>query len=204
MKLSPSEKLIQRIFQSRFGIALTKIDELHGKKGRTSDFEHVREGQRVFVCELKDFEDVPLLKKPGRTIIHHPDGFVETFGKDNSLDRVGRHIRKAHKQLSKYSEPKVLIFLNYTRSLDVTDLEEAFRGFRIMAVENDTQYVNVYARRVAEGDIKEIKKEIDLYIWVDTTSDSTSMTEAKVYFRTVTEAGRKLARECFGKPSTVA
>jgi hypothetical protein len=203
MKLSPSEKYIQQLFFTRFGITLSKIDELGGNEGQTSDFEYCIERQRIFVCELKDFEDVPSSKKHGWAIINHPNGNVEAFGKDNAVDRISRHIYKAYKQLSKYLEPKILIFLNHTPSLNVGDFEETFQGRRIMAEENGIRYINVFAKRVADGEIKDIKKKIDLYIWVDSAFRRTAFKEDKVYFRTITEAGRKIAKDYFGRLNTL-
>jgi hypothetical protein len=197
MKISPSEQYIQNLFKSRYGINLNKINEHGGNNGLTPDFECISYGQRIFVCELKEFIDVPLSKKSGRTIINHPDGSIESYGNDNAINRISKDIYKAHKQLSKYTEPKILIFLSNTSLLNVRDLDETFNGFSILAVEGNTRYVNIYAKRASEGKIKDIKKKIDLYIWVESADD-------KIYFRTVTEIGLKIVKEHFDNPIDVS
>ena len=197
MKISPSEQYIQNLFKSRYGINLNKINEHGGNNGLTPDFECVSYGQRIFVCELKEFIDVPLSKKSGRTIINHTDGSIESYGNDNAINRISKDIYKAHKQLSKYIEPKILIFLSNTSLLNVRDLDETFNGFSILAVEGNTRYVNIFAKRASDGKIKNIKKEIDLYIWVESADD-------KIYFRTVTEIGLKIVKEHFDNPIDVS
>lgn len=166
-KLSPSESYIQNLFEKRFDIRLQKIDEHKGRIGSTSDFEFIQNNKRAFVCELKDFEDVEPSEENGWTIIHHPDGSVETYGKSNAISRVKNVIAKAHKQLIKYPEPKVLIFLNHTIRLAIRDFDETFNGYSILGENNGIRYINTFAQKASDGEIKDMKREIDLYIWID-------------------------------------
>ena len=193
-----------QIFQSRYGVKLSKIDEQGGKKGVTPDFEFFDKEKRIFVCELKDFRNVKPSEKDGWKIINHPNGSVESSRVSNATNRISSAIDTAHKQLKEWSEAKVLIFLNYSRSLSVQDLEEVYRGYRVLTVENNVTYLDVYARRASEGQIKMKKGEIDLYIWIDTINgkelimDSEGIQkEDKFYFRHTSEAGRNIVEQYF-------
>lgn len=197
MKLSPYEKYLQILFETHFRINLQKIDEQGGRTGSTSDFELVHDGQRVFVCELKDFENTEPSVENGWNIVHHADGSVESFRKSNAINRISKDIAKAHKQLIKYSEPKILVFLNHTSRLNVGDFDETFRGYIILGEENGVRYTNTAARPASEGKIKELKWEIDLYIWVDAITISATGRNEQFYFRTVTEIGRVMFKRFF-------
>ena len=193
-----------QIFKSCYGVKLSKIDEQGGKKGATPDFEFYDRDRRVFVCELKDFCNVKPSEKDGWNIINHANGSVESSRVSNATNRISYAIDAAHKQLIKWSETKVLIFLNYSPYLSVQDLEEVYRGYRVLTVENKVTYLDVYARRASEGQIKMKKGEIDLYIWVDTINgkelivDSEGIQkEDKFYFRTISEAGRNIVQQYF-------
>ena len=129
MKISPSEKYLQELFEAQFKINLQKIDEQGGREGSTSDYEFIQDGQRRFVCELKDLEDTPPKEEDGWTIVHHPNGNIKSFRKSNAaINRITKDINKAHKQLIKYTEPKILVFLNRTPRLDVGDFDETLKG----------------------------------------------------------------------------
>src|SRR5574337_620692 len=110
----PSEQYITQLFQSRYGIVLSKIDEQDGKTGKTSDFEYFKDNKRVFVCELKDFRNIKPSEEDGWEMHKHSDDSVSAWRISNATSRVNKAISKAYKQLSKYNEPKILIFLNYS------------------------------------------------------------------------------------------
>jgi hypothetical protein len=206
MQSIPSEKYIAQIFQSRYGINLLKIDEQGWKEGATPDFEFMDQGKRVFICELKDFRNIKPSEKDGWKITNHPNGSVEASRISNATNRISYAIEEAHRQLKNWSEPKVLIFLNYSPYLSVEDLEEVYRGYRVLGVENNVTYLDVYARRASEGQIKMKKGEIDLYIWIDTingkelvVSSDGIQKEDKFYFRPTSEAGRNIVQQHFSR-----
>lgn len=199
MKVSSSEKRVQYLFKSRYDIVLNKIDEHGGKDGRTSDFEFVIDRQRVFVCELKDFLDVPMTEEYGFTVVHHPNGIVEASKKDNATNRISDAIKDAYEQLSRYTEPKILTILNFSRYLGVENLVETYQGYRVLGVENGVTYLDTYARRASEGKIKDIKKTIDLYIWIDSSSKDLTHNKDEVFFKTATEIGKRLKKEFFSE-----
>jgi len=204
MKVSSSEKHVQLLFKSRYDIVLNKIDEHGGKGGRTSDFEFVMDGQRVFVCELKDFLDVPFTEEYGFTVVNHPNGTAVASKKHNATNRISDAIEDAYEQLSRYPEPKILTILNFSRFLGIEDLVETYQGYRVLGVENGVTYLDTYARRASEGKIKNIKKAIDLYIWIDSSSKDSDFSKDEMFLKTATEIGKRLKKEFFSKPSTVA
>jgi hypothetical protein len=204
MKVLHSEEHVQQLLKSRYDIVLNKIDEHGGKNGRTSDFEFVIDGRRAFVCELKDFIDIPLTEKYGFTVVNHPNGIVEAHKKHNATNRISDAIAGAYEQLSRYPEPKILAILNFSRFLGVEDLVETYKGYRVLGVEDGITYLDTYARRASEGKIKDIKKAIDLYIWIDSSSKDSSFRKDEVFLKTTTEIGERLRKEFFGKSSTAA
>jgi len=197
MFMKRSEQYVQHMLDTRYGISLSKIDEADGRGGPTPDFEYIKDGRRIFVCELKDFEMVTPSEDTGWEITYHPDGSTEATRASNAINRVGRVIYRAYKQLKKYREPKVMIFFNSGAGLDVRDLEETIRGFSTISVGSKT-YVYTYPRRVSEGIIKDIKRRIDLYIWIDAANPGISSQQDEIYFRSITTTGQDIALNCFG------
>ena len=167
--MTTSEKYVFELFSNRYGIELIKITEHDGAKGQSPDFEFVENGKRVFVAELKDYVLVMPSEETGWKETHHLDESIEGTRKSNAPNRISRNIYSAYKQLSVYSEPKILIFLDQSSGLNVGDLDETFKGFFEFSA-GDRKYVNYYARRASEGIIKEIKNKIDLYIWIEKAS----------------------------------
>jgi len=204
MKVSPSERHVQQLFKARYGIVLDKIDEHNGKGGRTSDFEYVLDGQRVFVCELKEFIDVPLTEEYGFSVDKLPSGVVRASKKHNATNRISDAIESGFAQLVKYPEPKILTILNRSRFMGLDDLEETYKGYRVLGIENGITHLDVYARRASEGKIKDMKKAIDLYIWIDTPRKEMPLSEDKVFFRTVSETGKRVRKEYFKNTVSVA
>jgi hypothetical protein len=206
MKTTPSEKYIMQIFRSRYGINLLKIDEHGAKVGPIPDFEFFDQGKRIFVSELKDFHNIKPSEKDGWKITNHINGSTEFSRISNATNRISCAVDKAHRQLKNWSEPKVLIFLNYSPYLSVEDLVEVYQGYRVMGVEGNVTYLDVYARRASEGQIKIKKGEIDLYIWIDTIKGKEFVVtsggiqkEDRFYFRTTSQAGRNIVQQYFSR-----
>jgi hypothetical protein len=156
----------------------------------------------VFVCELKDFQDVEPSEKDGWAITYHSDDMVEASKASNAPNRISKHIDVAYDQLSKYSEPKVLIFLNRS-GMDYRDLEETYRGYSIIEY-GSIRIKNTYAKRASEGKIRDIKSKIDLYIWIDYSAWITDLQDVNVTFLFVSEDGCRIATEYFGITIDVA
>jgi len=206
MKLSPSEKHIIQLFRSRYQIELEKIDEHGGQEGKTADFEFREKNQSIFVCELKDLRKIKPSKETGWKVREHSNVFKSFSRISNTIGRISDAIYTSHKQLENYDVPKVLILLNYSHNLGVNDLEETFRGYRILEVDSDGAHIDGYAKRASEGKIKNVKMNIDLYVWVDVVTDKsvTNISEDpiadKIYCRYTTEKGRNIIRQYFQLP----
>ena len=202
-KLSPSEKHIIQLFQSRYQIHLGKIDERGGKKGKTPDFEYRENGKLVFVCELKNFQNLRPSEETGWKIKKHSDTFTSFSRKSNAVNRVSDAIYHAHKQLNHHDTLKVLIILNQNWNISVDNLEETIKGYRILGIDDEGTHIDNYAKRASKGKIKNIKMNIDLYIWVDSethkygTEVSEDITLDKVYFRYATKQGQNMMQKYF-------
>jgi hypothetical protein len=195
--MTPSEKYVCRLFKDRYGILLRKIDERDGIEGQSPDFEYIKNRRRVFVCELKDYDIVYPSEEAGWDIMRHPDGSEEATRESSAPNKISRNIYKAYKQLREYNEPKILIFFNKSSGLNVSDLDETLKGYFEFSA-GDRKYIDCYARRASEGIIKDIKSKIDLYIWIDKANPLISGEKDVIYFRTVTDAGKEIARKHFG------
>jgi len=60
MKINKSENEIQALFQEKFETRLEKIPESHEK---TPDFFGFKNNKKIFVAELKEIENIFLMKK---------------------------------------------------------------------------------------------------------------------------------------------
>ena len=158
--LKPSERFLQDFFQETYGIKLLKIKE---SVGQLPDFEFIDNGKRKFVCELKTIERVRKEENGWKIISTNSNGTQELTSEKDPTNRISRLIHSAYKQLQMYEEPKVLVFLNNDRLVDVQDLEDAFTGYRFL-FESFGSIVNQSLKRVANGNIKTIKYKIDLYV----------------------------------------
>ena len=195
--MTSSEKYVSRLFKDRYGILLRKIDERDGIEGKKPDFEYIKNRRRVFVCELKDYDIVYPSEEAGwYNITRHADGSVEGTRESNAPNRISRNIYNAYKQLREYNEPKILIFLNQSSGLNVSDLDETYKGYFEFSI-GGRKYIDYHARPASKGKIKDIKNKIDLYIWIDKANPLISGENDKIYIRTVTDAGKEIVRKHF-------
>jgi len=194
--MKPSEQYVQRLLKDRYGIRLIKIDDDGGKNGKEADFEYCENNQRIFVCELKEYETMNPTEKSGWEKIHHSDGSIGYTRNCIAPNKISRNIHKAFKQLKKYSEPKILIFLNHYPGYDVRDLVDTYRGFCEYTV-GDRIIKDSYYKKASEGTIKEEKNQIDLYIWIDASDKNGSLERDEIYLRTVTDIGQDIAKKYF-------
>jgi hypothetical protein len=196
--LTSSEQYVCRLIKDRFGIFLRKIGEMGGAKGKKPDFEYAEDGKRIFVCELKDYVAITPSEIGGWDLVYHLDGSEEATRKSNAPNSISRNIYDAYKQLRNYNEPKILIFLNHGASLlGVNDLDDTYRGYFEFSA-GDRRFRDYYAKRASEGDIKDIKSKIDLYIWIDKANPPVSDEGDEIFFRTVTDEGKEIVKKYFG------
>jgi hypothetical protein len=171
----------------RFGVRLEKIPEQHTS---SPDFVFRSENKTVFFAELKDITcDLPseehgwIIPKPGEP--HYPWSFRD----DNAVSRVASKIHESYLQLMNCPSPRVLIILNYDSLVDVKDLQEAYEGRQLYSNEVYSYY-NIVSKKIADGRIKQEKQSIDLYIWIDKSTEH-------VWFRFPTQSGFDLAHNLF-------
>jgi hypothetical protein len=207
-KESPEEGYVRELFNRRFGIQLRKIPE---STEPTPDFELLDEVGRVAVLEVKTLERAARTEENGWRRVEG-GGLTRN---DNAPGRVGTCIAKAWRQLASHPEPKVLVFVNDETGIDVHDLEAAFHGTLPFGNE-ELGYADVPIAMPAAmtGRIKDVKRKIDLYIWLDRKygegrlvqvfpTGQPPFTETRTEgptFRCVTDAGYELARRYFGCP----
>lgn len=199
---------VRELFASSFGARLRRLPESREHGQKTPDLELLDGDRRVAVVEVKTLLRVPRTEENGFRREH--GGLVRD---DNSPKRVGSWIHKAWKQLKHYSDTsKVLVFVNDEDGADVHDLEEAFNGFLDYGSEDKGMLRNVASRGIAEGRIREEKRQIDLYVWIDRhygygrhvlvlpTSVGPARNELRTlgpYFRCTTTRGEELMKSHF-------
>jgi hypothetical protein len=194
--MAHSEQYVHKLIQDRYGISLKKIDDSSGKYGQEPDFEYIMNNERIFVCELKEYEAINPSEEAGWEIKHHSDGSAEATRNSNAPNKISESIHNAYKQLIKYSEPKILIYLNHYPGLDVRDLEETYRGFGEYVV-GDRKIIDYYYRRASKGKIREEKTKIDLYIWIDASDKNSAIERDEIYLRSITAIGNNIAEKYF-------
>lgn len=106
--------------------------------------------------------------------------------KDSSPSRVAKKIKDAYLQLKQYDCAKAVILYNRD-NLDVLDLYSAHTG-SIPFKDEATGEVTFYPwwKKISKVEIKEIKTEIDLYIWIDKIDADSS----EIFIQPLTDKGR--------------
>lgn len=184
--MDEAEAFIRQRLQELFGIEARKLAE---GPAPTADFELISDGKVVAVAELKTFQ-------PGDAAevgldCQDDELIAGVLDNDNGTERVGNAINKAAKQLRGYECPKVLVLLNFDECMDECDLVAAYRGELNYSGSDGRRTVDRSAARVAEGRIKEKKRLIDVFLWVDGRS-------GKVTTRFRGDDGRAVAEHLFG------
>lgn len=156
------EIVVQELFLNRYKINLEKIQECNTK---TPYFEYVKNNKRIFVIELKTLKRI----RPSKETGYKKEKSGWWSKKDTNASKVAYLLKKAHPQLEKYNNPKILTYLNETNDYDFLDLTSALTGKLTFYDKNnpaDQETCDLY-KYIANGDIKEKKNDIDLYIWID-------------------------------------
>jgi hypothetical protein len=196
MSETREEGYVREMFASRFQLDLRKLTEARGPGRKTADFEMLDGVVRSAVVEVKLIERTPRTVENGWKDVT-PDGLSTAVHfyerRDNAPSRVCALIHKAYQQLVRYAEPKVLVFVNDERVVDVDDLTEAVTG--AMYYESDAiAYINgVTGTKEAHKRIEDEASKIDLYVWIDR-----HRLRADPIFRFGTTTGLELALRFFG------
>jgi hypothetical protein len=112
--------------------------------------------------------------------------------------------------LATAAEPKVLVFLNDEHLIDLLDLHEAVNGYLVYGNRDVGQFKNLSGIKIAEGRIKDEKRAIDLYVWINRYEGRFSFRadgqplasheQRGPFFRCTSDAGYELARRYFDMP----
>jgi hypothetical protein len=190
---SKPEQFVSEILLNLYGVQLRKLPESKSDGKKTPDFELLDGGTRCAVMEVKTLDYTPRTLENGWTV--EIDDIIKKAERiDNSPKRVATLINKAWKQLSDFAEPKILTFVNDEPVADNLDLEEALNGFMTYENEEGFSYNNFSSISLANGRIKDLKWNIDLYIWIDRVRRKDPV------FRFVSEEGYRIARLYFACP----
>jgi hypothetical protein len=147
----------------------------------TADFELISDGKVATVAELKTFQSGDAAEV--ELDCQEDELIAGVLGTDNGTERVGNAINKAARQLPGYECPKVLVLLNFDECMDESDLVAAYRGELNYLGSDGHRTIDRSAARVAEGRIREKKRLIDVFLWVDGRSGK--VTAAKVQWKGV-------------------
>jgi hypothetical protein len=173
---------------------LRKLPESRLAGEKTADFELLVEDNRCGVMEVKRLIRTPRTPENGWEVVERDGIRSATRKDDNSPQRVTKIIQEAWLQLASYPEAKILTIVNDESLADADDLGEAFNGFMEYGNSEGIGYTNTASARLANGRIRELKWNIDLYIWIDRVRQSAPV------FKVVTEEGHRIARLHFGCP----
>ena len=188
------EVYVRELFHRLYGAHLQKIPESKQEGVRSPDYELLDAGERVAVLEVKRLIRTPRTPENRWQVKGCKEDIQEATRIDNGPQRVGALIHNASKQFAKFSGPKIVVFVNDESLLDCLDLHEAFNGFLSYGNDSLGYYNNRVSAKIANGQIREEKWKIDLYVWIDRCRQCDPM------FRVVTAVGLWLARRFFRCP----
>lgn len=151
---------VKEYFLQEFGIKCKKVKANNGHNGKTPDFLLSKNDEIFAVCEVKNLE------------LNPNDGTWEICGEVKEKEtisgtKITSKIKLAYEQLRLFDLPKVLVFVDFWTD-HIASLEYILKN---------------------EQSISTIKKEIDLYIWID---KGNMMRKDKIYFHYFTGDGRFL------------
>ena len=198
------ERYVRELFEQLYALRLRKVPESNDK---TFDFELTVQQRRVAAVEVKTLVATPRTSENG--CVNAEQGFVTRS--DNAAKRVGAQLHEAYKQLVKASDPKVLVFVNDETLMDFLDLKEAVNGYLIYG-EGEERFKNTTGMKIAQGRIREEKRAIDLYVWINRYGgralhrvDGLPLephAQRGPLFACTTDVGHELATKYFNVPPT--
>lgn len=204
------ERYARDLLAARFGVHLRKLPE---GDVPTADYELLADDVRAAVVEVKTVERTARTEANGWTVTQVGPATTHYTRKDNAPGRIATRTHDAATQLLRYTEPKILVFVNEESFADVLDLHEAIQGYLRYGTDETGYIVNIASTRIAEGRIRDERWRIDLYVWIDrhlkgvrgTTIPANGKPTPFVgdegpRFRCTTESGYELARRFFGCP----
>jgi hypothetical protein len=201
------ERYVRELLAGLYGVQLSKVPESSAK---TFDYELSSDGRRVAAVEVKRLGVVP--RTPENGWVRTETGFLTRPSGDNGPARVGAAIHDAYKQLAAATDPKVLVFVNDEHVIDALDLKEAVEGYLVYGNDEVGRFKNPTGMKIAEGRIRDEKRLIDLYVWINRyelltsfRADGSPLAEHEKrgpFFAFTSDAGYELARRFFKAPET--
>jgi hypothetical protein len=158
--------LVYKFFgERRLGAA--RFAKAETRAGKTPDFRIVSGDKVIAYCEVKSPRDEWLDDQLDSAA---PGEIVGGSRSDPVFNRLGRIVRNAAEQFDAVNAdravPNILVVVNHDPMSDWDDLRETLTGN--FHAEDGSRYSTM--KRVSEGEIREAKRRIDLYVWMDAKS----------------------------------
>jgi hypothetical protein len=187
--MDPGEsRLLQ--FLAAHGLRCERPSKLERKIQKTPDYRVFEGEQFRFFCELKGVLGDDWL---GKQLVDAPVGTIVGGSRpDPAFNRLTEDIHQGVKQFDAVNPsravPNVLAFVNYEEICDVGDLLAVLTG---NFYADDGSRHPIY-RQYSEGRIREEKKRVDLYLWLDANG------EDRFVFTETSPQHHVLLCRCFG------
>lgn len=161
--MNKDEKMICELLRS-YSLSAERFTKEESRKGKTPDFHILHNEIPQFFCEVKSIDKDIWLDKQ---LNNAPSGvLVGGERKDPIYNRLTGDIHTAIKQFNAVNEdlkyPNVLAFVNHDKLCGIPDLYAVLTG-NALTDEGNLPIFQIYS----EGRIREEKKRIHLFIWVD-------------------------------------
>lgn len=155
--------LVEKLLTSQTAVHLERLPEANDSK--SPDFAiRNRDGHLVGYCEVKSTSDPWLDEELAEVPVGEVAGGARP---DPVFNRIGKCVQKAIKQFDAVNpegrQLNVLAIVNYDDMSNAADLLEVLTGE--FHAEGGKRFPTM--KKVSEGAIRDIKKRIDLYIWID-------------------------------------
>ncbi len=178
-------KLAENEIKSLFSTIELSCEKIPKSNFKTPDFKVYKENRQVALCEVKAVEYCSFLNQANK---NNSQAFI-FGGKDSTFNRLSDDMKKAAKQFKSYDPnhqfPRILTFVNYETSCDIEDFESTYTG-NFYATDGS---IHPIYKKISEGRISDLKKEIDVYIWLNRPSElivTTRKIDRTPYVRWVT------------------
>ncbi len=162
--MDPNEIQVKEHLESS-GFTCEEFSKEEKRKGKTPDFRVYKDDDLIFYCEVKTRDKDCWLDNELDSAENGE--IVGGMQNDPIFNSLTTHIHKAVKQLDavnpEQEAPNVLTLVNHDKNYGLNDLIEIVTG-NFYSENGD---VDPISKQYSEGRIKEEKKRIDLYIWLD-------------------------------------
>jgi hypothetical protein len=158
-------ELIGELLFAPRGLQLQRFTKAETLVGKTPDFRVLKAGNIVAFCEAKSPRDDWL---DDQLDVAAPMQLVGGLRNDPIFNRIARHVEKAASQFDAVNPgrilPNILVFVNHDKASSYNDLRETLTG--MFHAESGERFATM--TYISEGRLGQIKRRIDLYVWIDT------------------------------------